>query len=111
MTVTNQLKVFLQTIGLLLLLSGGYGAWRWYKIAHYPKWLTAVQIGDTEASVLELMGMPDKRRKRPETSWLREGNCDHAFLYGRSAPPQWWAVGFSAEGLVVSKAKVNHPID
>lgn len=109
MTVTNRMKVFFQMLGLLLILSASYSAWRWYKISHYPKWLATVQVGDSEASVLELMGMPDKRKKRPGQSWCREANCDHLFLYGRSIPPEWWAVGFNAEGRVVSKSELISP--
>ncbi|AID57975.1 hypothetical protein Geob_3856 [Geotalea daltonii FRC-32] len=102
-------KVIFIMLGLLLVSGGSYGATRWYKISHYPKWLEAVRIGDTEASVIKKMGKPDGIQKRPEPLWCREANCDHEYLYGHSIPPEWWVVGFSSDGRVISKSELNSP--
>lgn len=96
-------------LGMLLVLSGSYGAWRWYRISNYPKWVATVQFGDTETSVLQLMGLPDRRRIPADQLRIRNSECDHAYLYGRSHPPEWWMIGFSAEGIVVSKSKLVSP--
>lgn len=77
----------------LLTVSVGYGTWRWYKISHYPKWLINVRIGDTEATVIQKMGAPDKKQKQPEPLWCQGEKCDHEFLYGHTLPPEWWVVG------------------
>lgn len=105
----NRRRIIFVLLGLLLLLGGSYGASRWYKISNYRKWLVTVRIGDTEASVIQKMGEPDKLQKRPEPLWCQESNCDHEFLYGHSIPPEWWVVGFSSEGRVVSKTELNSP--
>ncbi len=68
-----------------------------------------VRIGDTEATVIQKMGAPDKKQKQPEPRWCQGAKCDHEFLYGQSLPPEWWAVGFSSDGRVVSKEELTSP--
>lgn len=109
MAVQGRTKVVLNLLVMLLVLAGSYGVWRWYRVSHYPQWVASVQFGDSEASVIRLMGLPDRRKVPADQLRVRNPDCDHAYLYGRSHPPEWWVVGFNAEGVVVSKSKLATP--
>jgi hypothetical protein len=59
--------------------------------------------------VIRKMGPPDMIRQRPEWLYCTEARCASEFMYGHSLPPEWWVVGFDAQGRVIWKEALQSP--
>lgn len=75
----------------------------------------AVSKGMPEDQVRVLMGGPDMRREgcRDTPSWLGnpipEQRCSFEYQYDAWLEPQFWTVGFGADGRVISKYNYVSP--
>jgi hypothetical protein len=75
----------------------------------------AVTKGMSEEQVLVLMGRPDARRQvcRDAPSWIgdpvHEQQCSFEYQYDAWFEPQFWTVGFGADGRAISKYNYVSP--
>ena len=86
------------------------GGWLWWQCAPDP---SLIELGDSEARVIKLLGRPTEVTESPRTTgWglnpighrVNSGDCVREFAYrrGEREPRERWYVGFDIHGRVVS---------
>ena len=71
--------------------------------------MAQINVGDSEARVIQVMGPPDGIDTIPEHLWCSSPGTTHEFMYGTSVVASWDVTGFNQAGVVTCKVNLQSP--